>query len=53
MPRESMGRRMVSREEQDIQFYRGSAVHEFLKKLNLSTEEKRYIQAVIKTAKVS
>lgn len=42
---------MIGKKEQDIQFYRGEAVQEFLKKLDLSVEEKKHIQAAIKTAK--
>ncbi len=36
----SMGKKMRSKEEQDIQFYRGSAVHEYVKKMHLSDVEK-------------
>ena len=41
---------MTSKEEQDIQFYRGSAVHEYLKKMHLSEVEKKVIDAAIDTA---
>ena len=49
MPRESMRRR----EARDIQFYRGSVVREYVKKLDLSVDEKSHIQASVNTAKVS
>jgi len=50
MPRESMGRKMTSKEEQDVQFYRGSAVHEYVKKLSMSDAEKKVVDTAIATA---
>lgn len=50
MLRESMGRKMTSKEEQDVQFYRGSAVHEYVKKLSMSDAEKKVVNAAIATA---
>ncbi len=41
---------MTSKEEQDIQFYRGSAVHEYVKKLHMSEAEKKIVDAAIATA---
>jgi len=42
---------MATKEEQDIQFYRGSAVEEYLKKFHLTTAEQKVIDAAIATAK--
>ena len=41
---------MTSKEEQDIQFYRGSAVHEYVKKMHLSGAEKKVVDTAIATA---
>jgi hypothetical protein len=41
---------MPSKEKQDIQFYRGSAVHEYMKKLRMSEAEKKVADAAIATA---
>ena len=42
---------MTSKEEQDVQFYRGSAVHEYVKKLHLSVAERKIVDMAIATAK--
>ncbi len=42
---------MTSKEEQDIQFYRGSAINEYIQRLHLSIEEKRVIDKAIASAK--
>ncbi len=42
---------MTSKEEQDVQFYRGSAVHEYVKKMHLSEEEEKVVEVAIATAK--
>jgi len=41
---------MTRKEEQDVQFYRGSAVHEYVKKLHLSEAERKVIDRAIATA---
>jgi len=41
---------MTNKEGQDVQFYRGSAVHEYVKKLNLRDAEKKIVDAAIATA---
>jgi len=51
MPKVSMGRKMTRKEEQDVQFYRGSAVHEYVKKLHLSEAEQKVVDSAIATAK--
>lgn len=45
--KEGMGRKMTNKEEQDIQFYRGSAVNTVLKRYEFSGDEKKIIQAAI------
>ena len=42
---------MTSREEQDVQFYRGSAIHEYMKKLHMSEAERKIVDMAIATAR--
>ncbi len=42
---------MISKEEQDIQFYRGSTIHEYVKKLQLNESERKIVNMAIATAK--
>lgn len=40
----------MTSKEQDIQFYRGNAVHEYVKKMRLNDAEKKIVDAAIATA---
>jgi len=42
---------MTRKEEQDVQFYGGSAIHEYVKKLHLSEAERKIVDMAIATAK--